>query len=134
VALADYVCGMLIFSASLVAFSTLTASKLRLLDAAHGRQRALGAAETRLDALRLGGLPAAPAGGGDVDGFRKVQDFAPAPKLPAGWGRVDARALRLSAGQAHGLYEVRVTVGWRDVNGRNQLSLSTLAPPPGGGR
>lgn len=131
-ALADFVCGSLIFVGALLAFSTLTTSKYRLLDAGASRLAALAAAEAMVDGVRAEGLPALPQGEVDPDGFRQVATFTPQGSLGRAWGRIDARALRVNGGEDHGLLEVRVTVGWRDLNGHNQLSLSTVASRPAG--
>jgi hypothetical protein len=136
-ALADFVAGMLILAGALTAFTTMTKAKVDLLAAGDQHQRALAAAEEALDRVRTGGLPARPSGPADPDGFRKVVAFAPkadlydpSRTLPGVEGLVEARALRAD-GDAHGLYEVRVTVRWRDsASSWARVSLSTVAEAP----
>lgn len=136
-ALVDFVIGTLIFSATILTFGTLTTSKLALLNSGERLQHALAAAEFQVDTIRLSGLSAAPAGQADVSGFRRVSAFTPRG-LTHSSGLVEARALRVQQGDGHQLYEVRVTLRWRDDSGQSRLSLSTVATLPaadaGGGK
>lgn len=137
-ALIDFITGMVIFSAVMVAFVDLTRSKFGLISATEMQTRGLGAAEEVLDRLRVEGLRTEPADGAkrDAFGFRTLRTFVPAKEhgLPAGEGEVAVRSLRMKTGDAHLLYEVRITVSWRDASGRSHLALSTVLPRPGGGK
>lgn len=138
VAIADFLAGMLVLSGALTGFAAMTRAKMDALAQSDQLARGVAAAEEALDRLRVSGLPKAPSGFADVDGFRVVTTFAPtAPGLFRAEGRVDARALRASEGAAvHGLFEVRVVVSWQDsATGRAEVRLSTVAPlPEEGGR
>ena len=133
IVLADFITGTLIFSAALMAFFALTGSKFKLLDTCEMRTHALAAAEAEIDRVRLEGLAAAPEGQATLDGFRTVSTFKPMGRLLQGEGLIEARALRME-GQAdpRRLFEVRVTVRWRDTSGPGRLHLSTVTTLPKG--
>lgn len=137
-ALADFMTGTLLLAGALGAFTSITRAKFDALAAGDQHVRAAAAAEEALDRVRTGGLPAAPEGPADPDGFRLVTTFAPAGAgLSGAEGRLEARLLRLAEGDPHDLLEVRVVVSWRDAPARRaRVSLSTVAPLPaaGGGR
>jgi len=136
-ALADFVAGSLVLSATLTAFVALTNSKFQVLRAAELRSRAQVALEQEVDRVRLEGLAGLPAGQADLQGYRLVSEFEPGGALPAGEGRVEARALRIDGGVGRRLYEARVSVGWLDRPGdpgsRVVLRASTIVPYPGEG-
>lgn len=136
-ALADFVTGMLVLAGALGAFATITRAKFDALAAGDQHARAVAAAEEALDRVRTGGLPRAPEGQADRDGFRLVATFEPADDALAGAeGRLEARLLRVAEGAGHDLLEVRAVVRWRDGSARpSRVALSTAAPlPTGGGR
>lgn len=137
-ALADFLTGMLLLAGALGAFATITRAKFDALAAGDQHARAVAAAEEAIDHVRAVGLPRAPEGQADVDGFRLVATFEPADRALAGAeGRLEARLLRLAEGEAHDLLEVRAVVRWQDGPGRRaRVALSTVAPlpPAGGGR
>ena len=119
-ALADFIAGTLLFTGSLVSFTVMTRSKMDALELAEQQAAALAHAETAADRVRLGGLPAAPSGEPDLEGFRLCAAFDVASVtsggagLPAATGRIEARRLRVLEGEAHGLWEARVVVRWRE--------------------
>jgi hypothetical protein len=131
VALADFVTGMFLFSLTMMTFAALTSSKLKLLNAGEWLLRGVAAAEVAVDRVRTDGLSARPEGSADAGGFRKVETFK-VGGLHLGSGLVEARALRMAEGAAHQLYEVRVTVHWRDDTGPSRTQLSTVAHLPKG--
>ena len=133
-ALADFVAGSLIVTATLVGFTALTRAKMQVLGDAQRRTAALAASEAALDRLRLEGLPVAPKGEADKLGYRQVSTFKPAG-YPTANGTIDARALRMAVGEAHLLYEARVSITWRsDDNAENVIRLSTVTNLPGAPR
>ncbi len=113
-ALADFIGGTLLFTGSLVGFSVMTRSKMDALALAEQHASALAQAETAADQVRLSGLPAAPSGEADLEGFRLCSAFDVVGGLPGAVGRVEARRLRVLEGEAHGLWEARVVVRWRE--------------------
>lgn len=119
-ALADFIAGTLLFTGSLVGFTVMTRSKMDALGLAEQQASALAQAETAADRVRLAGLPAAPSGEADLEGFRLCSTFDVASVssgtagLPGATGRVEARRLRVLDGEAHGLWEARVVVRWRE--------------------
>jgi hypothetical protein len=129
VALADFLAGSLILAGAVTGFSTMTRTKLVALSTADQHARALAAAEEAIDRVRTGGLPRAPQGDADPDGFRLVLVFN-VKDLPEGMGRVEVRSLRLDDdGPGHGLYEARAVVRWQDgPERRARVALSTVAP------
>jgi hypothetical protein len=131
--MADFLTGTLIFSATLIAFFAMTESKFKLLDASEMRSRALAEAEVEIDRIRFEGLTVEPKGQADLDGFRLARKFKPAKRLVRGEGVVEARALRMKGeGNPRRLYEVRVTVRWRDKSGGGRVHLSTVSALPQG--
>lgn len=128
-ALADFVTGMFLFSLTMLTFVALTTSKLKMLNAGEWLLHGVAAAEVAADRVRLEGLAKRPSGRADAAGFRKVETFKP-QGLTQGSGVVEARALRMKEGEAHQLYEVRITVRWRDDTGISRTSLSTVAALP----
>lgn len=137
IALADFIAGMMIFSAVMVVFTDLTRSKFNLISATEMHQRGQGAAEEALDRLRLEGLPSRPGKDvkADAQGFRQVTEFVldKAHRLPEAKGEIAVRSLRMAAGDGHMLYEARVSISWRDTTGRSSLSITTVLPRPTGG-
>lgn len=138
IALADFVTGMLLLAGALGAFAAITRAKFEALSAGDQHLRAVAAAEEALDRVRTAGLPRAPEGAADPDGFRLVATFAPAdPALQGAEGRLEARLLRTAEGAAaHDLLEVRAVVRWQDGPGRRaRVASSTVAAlPQEGGR
>lgn len=134
IALADFITGMVIFSAALSAFVTLSRSKLDTIEFTKQRSVALSAVEERLDRLRVEGLQRNASGLVDEQGFRVAEEFGAPAELPAGQGRVEVRPLRVQGGSRHGLYEVRVRVSWETHPGRpssrTEVGLSTVTPLP----
>ncbi|MCO5165709.1 MAG: hypothetical protein M9894_04995 [Planctomycetes bacterium] len=133
VALADFVTGMLLLAGALGAFASITRAKFDAIAAGDQHARAVAAAEEAVDRVRLEGLPRLPHGDADPEGFRLVGAFVPSAGhgLARPEGRVEARGLRLSAGDARGLFEVRVVVTWQDAPGRRaRVRLSTVAAAP----
>lgn len=131
VALADFLAGMLILGGAMTAFAAMTRSKMEALAATDQHARALAAAEEAIDRVRTAGLPRAPGGDADADGFRRVHAFE-VEGLADGRCVVEARSLRLAEdGAGHDLFEARVVVRWQDAPGRHaRVALSTVAPPP----
>jgi hypothetical protein len=129
-ALADFLAGMMLLAGAMTAFATMTRAKLDALSMADQHARALAAAEEAIDRLRTGGLPRAPQGAADADGFRQVLDFG-VPGLQECTGRIEARGLRVEGAEAGDLFEARVVVTWRDGPMRNaRVGLSTIARAP----
>lgn len=138
-AIADFLAGMLVLAGALTAFATMTRSKMDALAQSDQLARGIAAAEEALDRVRTGGLPRAPFGDADVEGFRQVATFKPqGAGLYRPEGRIEARALRVGAGGGvHGLFEARVVVTWQDgPTRRAAVRLSTISPAPAdeGGR
>lgn len=113
-ALADFIAGTLLFTGAVVGFSTMTRAKMDALGLAEQQAAALAQAETAADRVRLDGLPGAPSGEADADGFRLCGAFDVTGPLPGATGRVEARRLRVQDGEARGLWEARVVVRWRE--------------------
>ena len=127
VALADFLAGMLLLAGAMTAYATMTRSKMDALSMADQHARALATAEEAIDRVRTGGLPRAPQGPADADGFRHVMDFGVVGLLGC-TGRIEARSLRLEGGEAADLFEARVVVRWTDGPMRNaRIALSTVA-------
>lgn len=131
VALADFLAGMLILAGAMTAFATMTRSKMEALAATDQHARALAAAEEAIDRVRTGGLPRAPEGDADADGFRRVHELA-VSGLADGRCRIEARSVLLDDGGAgHDLFEARVVVRWKDgATRQGRVALSTVVPPP----
>lgn len=136
IALADFITGMLLLAGALGAFATITRAKFDALAASDQHARAVAAVEEAIDRVRTAGLPRAPEGQADPDGFRLVAAFSPAdPALAGAEGRLEARLLRVTDGEAHDLLEVRAVVTWQDGPARRaRVAMTTVAPLPGGGR
>lgn len=135
-ALVDYVVGSMILAGALTAWVGLTRAKAQAIGEVHAQALALAAAEEALDGVRRAGLPGLPEGPADAAGFRLVAPFSPRmPGLPGAAGRLEARALQVTEGRAHGLFEVRAVVRWGPPSDRGlaRASLSTALPGPGGG-
>lgn len=132
-ALADFLAGSMIFSATLTVFVALTQSKFDTLSAADQRSRAQAALEAELDRVRLLGAGGSPHGEADLQGFRLVRTFAPQVRLPDVEGRVELRALRVEGAPGHQLFEARVSIGWTERPGRSsRLYASTVVRAPEG--
>ena len=137
IAMADFVAGTLLFSATLVVFAALTRSKFELISVTRMRAMALSGAETELDRVRADGLDQRPFGAVQSDGFRRVYTFDPraredAPALPGSEGLVEVRGLRMEGGDPRRLYEARVTVRWGQGPESGRVSLSTVTTLPQG--
>ncbi len=131
-ALADFLAGTLVLAGVVAGFTSLTRAKFDAISEGELHARGVSAVEARLDRIACDGLPAAPAGEADEQGFRLVEAFTPDDAgLAAGVGRVEARYLR-TEGDSHGLYEVRVAVDWRGAHGEGRFAASTIAPLPSG--
>lgn len=134
-ALADFLAGSMIFSATLTVFVALTRSKFDVLSASDQRSRAQAALERELDQVRLSGAGGEPQGEVDLEGFRLVRTFQPQARLPQLEGRVELRALRVEGASWHQLFEARVSVSWVDRPGsRSRLTASTVVRAPEGGQ
>jgi hypothetical protein len=129
VAIADFLAGTFVLAGALTAFASMTRAKIDALGTSDQRALALAAAEEAADRVRTGGLPAAPHGDADPDGFRAVATFRPETRLAHVEGRIEARSLRFAgAGDDHDLFEARITVRWKDgATTFGQLALSTIA-------
>ena len=137
--LADFVAGTFVFTGALVGFTTMTNTKFDALGRSSQRAQALAAAEAAADRVRVQGLPGAPRGEADLEGFRSVAVFAPKVPLPRVEGSIDARWLRVEGGAGQGLYEARVRVRWReraDLDAWTSITVPvvTSGPAAEGGR
>lgn len=140
--LADFLAGTFIFTGALVGFTTMTNTKFDSLARSSQRSHALAAAEAAADRVRAHGLPAAPRGEADLDGFRAVTTFSPKVPLARVEGSIDARWLRVEGAGGQGLYEARVRVRWReraDLDAWSVISIPVVttgpaAPAGGDGR
>ena len=133
IAMADFIAGSLIFSATLGVFVGFTQLKFDTLQMAEDLSLGTAALEAEVDRLReLDGIEA-PQGAPDLQGFRPLSEF-PVDALYEGRGRVSARALRVEGGSAYQLYEVRVEVSWRSgPEDRDRVASSLVLPLRSGG-
>ncbi|MEZ6186069.1 MAG: hypothetical protein R3F62_13790 [Planctomycetota bacterium] len=133
IAMADFIAGSLIFSATLGVFVGFTNVKFETLRQSEALSRANAAVEAEVDRLRELGAIAAPQGEAGLDGFRALSSFE-VPDVNEGSGEVAARALRVEGGQAYQLYEVRVRVRWRSgAADYDRVSSSLVLPLRAGG-
>jgi hypothetical protein len=127
-ALADFFTGTVVFAGAMVAFATMTRSKMETIDQAATRHRALAVAEATMDEIRRAGSVKIPEIKADSDGFSEVRHT---DSTIQGIGKasiqIDARSARVVGGRSQGLLEVRVRVRWKDATGPSYLQLSTLA-------
>ena len=119
IALADFIAGMMVFSAVIMVFAELTRSKFLLLTGSELRSRALSAAEETIDGIRRNGLGGRPKGKADRQGFRKVRTFElDGHRMPLNSeGVVAVRSIKMIAGKGYQLYEARVSVRYRSFFG-----------------
>ena len=135
IAMADFIAGSLIFSATLGVFVGFTQLKFETLRQAESLSRANAAVEAEADRLREVGSIPAPQGQPDLNGFRELSQFD-VDDLYGAEGKVSARALRIEGGAAYQLYEVRVQVSYTvGADDRDRTVCSLVLPlRAGGGR
>lgn len=133
IAMADFIAGSLIFSATLGVFVGFTQLKFDTLRQTEALSRGNAAVEAELDRLREQGQVDPPQGDAELDGFRPVRS-GPLEGLPEGELRVAARALRIEGGSGYQLYEVRVRARWRSgADDFDRVGASLILPLRAGG-
>lgn len=133
-AIADFLAGTIIFSGVLITLASMTRAKLQVLAEADAQTRALARAEEALDDVRARGLPQAPTGAADTQGFRlvrktpvKIQGLADSTVILEARTLV-AKAKGSEASADRGLMEVRVRLAWTGLSGEGELALSSVVP------
>lgn len=115
-ALADFIAGSLILSATITAFVAMSRAKFQVLHAVEQLQVAQTALEAEADALRARDAISLPDGEPDAEGFVTLEAFEAPASFHQGEGAILLRPLQVSTedadADARGLYEARLTLTW----------------------